>query len=201
MEIIFFSTSMDTISEWKIKHDIEHSVACYDLESLKNILAKIDDYILIADYDSVAVDINKMITSNTIPKNMIILEKSPEIATGKMLISHNVKAYGNSRMLSIHYIQMLQTVLDNKTWTYPELTAALSKLPTSEPLKEESISLLNNRLTSKEIEVVKLVLNGYTNDAVASTLNITTRTVKAHMSSIFSKLHVNDRVSLVILLK
>jgi DNA-binding NarL/FixJ family response regulator len=32
-------------------------------------------------------------------------------------------------------------------------------------------------------------------------MDITTRTVKAHISAIFSKLHINDRVSLVLLLK
>ena len=201
MEIIFFSANMEIVKEWRVKHDIEHSITCYDLVSLKNVLAELSDYILIADYDSVAGDINKMITSNSVPKNMIILEREPEIATGKMLIAHNVKAYGNARMLTVHFIQMLQTILDDKIWTYPELTAALSKISKDEPLKEESESLLNNRLTAKEIEVVKLILGGYTNDAIASALEITTRTVKAHVGSIFSKLHVNDRVSLVLLLK
>ncbi|MFA6138374.1 MAG: helix-turn-helix transcriptional regulator [Sulfurimonas sp.] len=201
MEIIFFSANMEIIKEWREKHDIEHSITCYDSASLKSALTELPDYILIADYDSVASDINKMITSNSVPNNMIILEKAPEIATGKMLIAHNVKAYGNARMLTIHFMQMLQTVLDDKIWTYPELTAALSKISKDEPLKEESESLLNNRLTAKEIEVIKLILGGYTNDAIASALDITTRTVKAHVSSIFSKLHVNDRVSLVLLLK
>lgn len=201
MEIIFFSSNMDTIDEWKKRHDIEYSVSCYDLDSLNDKLQEVEDYILIADYDSVANDINKMITSNTLPKNMIILEKAPEIATGKMLISHNIKAYGNSRMLTVHYLQMIQTVLDGKIWTYPELTAALSTTKKKDTLGQESITLLNNRLTTKEIEVVKLIISGYTNEAVATALGITTRTVKAHIGSIFNKLHVNDRVSLVLLLK
>jgi DNA-binding NarL/FixJ family response regulator len=201
MEIVFFSSNMEIIDEWKMRHDIEHSVSCYDIDSLNSVLAKSDDYILIADYDSVAVDINKMITSNSVPKNMIVLEKAPEIATGKMLLSHQIKAYGNTRMLSVHYMQMLETVLDNKIWSYPELTASISHSAANTSLSQESTSLLNNRLTTKEIEVVKLIITGYTNDAIASTLEITTRTVKSHISSIFSKLHVNDRVSLVLLLK
>ena len=192
---------METIDEWKIRHNIEHSVSCYDLNSLNGLLVGLEDYILIADYDSVAHDINKMITSNSVPKNMIVLERAPEIATGKMLISNGIKAYGNARMLSIHYMQMLQTVLDEKIWTYPELTAALAKNRANKSLSQESQSLLNNRLTTKEIEVTQLMMNGFTNDAIASALDITTRTVKAHVSSIFSKLHVNDRVSLVLLLK
>lgn len=201
MQLVFFSSNMDTIDEWKKKYEIEDSISCYDLESLYGSIAEGDTYLLIADYDSVANEINKMITSNTIPENTIILEKAPEIATGKMLIAHKVKAYGNTRMLDIHYRQMIQTVLDNKVWTYPELTASLSKSSRGDFLNQEAESLLNNRLTTKEIEVVKLIISGYTNDAIASALDITTRTVKAHISAIFSKLHVNDRVSLVLLLK
>lgn len=201
MEIIFFSSNMDTIDEWKNRHNIEYSSSCYDIDSLNDKLEEVEDYILIADYDSVANDINKMITSNTLPDNMIILERAPELATGKMLISHNVKAYGNSRMLTVHYLQMIQAVLDGKIWTYPELTAALSTSKTKDSLSQESMTLLNNRLTAKEIEVVKLIVSGYTNEAIASSLDITTRTVKAHIGSIFNKLHVNDRVSLVLLLK
>ena len=201
MQIVFFSANIDTIDEWKTKHEIEQSLSCYDLESLGTIASNLDDYILIADYDSVANDINKMITSNSVPQNMVILEKAPEIATGKMLLAHNIKAYGNARMLSIHYMQMIQTVLDNKVWTYPELTAALSKILVNNSLSQEAESLLNNRLTSKEIEVVQLVVSGYTNDAIATSLDITIRTVKAHITSIFAKLHVSDRISLVILLK
>jgi len=61
--------------------------------------------------------------------------------------------------------------------------------------------LIENRLSQKEQEVVYLILEGFVNDAIASRLEITTRTVKAHVSAIFSKLHINDRVSLVLLLK
>lgn len=201
MEIIFFSSNMDTIDDWRRRHDIESSESCFDMESLNAKLDETDEYILIADYDSVANEINKMITSNTLPQNLIILERAPEIATGRMLISHGVKAYGNTKMLTVHYLQMIQTVLDGKVWTYPALTAALTTNKKEASLSEDAMTLLNNRLTEKEIEVVKLIVNGYTNDAIASALDITTRTVKAHIGSIFNKLHVNDRVSLVLLLK
>jgi DNA-binding NarL/FixJ family response regulator len=60
---------------------------------------------------------------------------------------------------------------------------------------------LVQRLSKQETEVVKWVLQGLSNDAISQHLGITVRTVKAHISSIFSKLHVNDRLNLVLLLK
>ena len=201
MQIIFFSSNQNIINEWKQRHKVEKSTSCYDLESLKQEMDKYDNYVLVCDYDSIAHNLNTLISANSLPEYCIVLEKSPAITTGKMLISHGIKAYGNSRMLSVHYNQLLTTVIDGNVWTYPELTAALIKVSKNVKLNDDAKELIESRLTDKETEVVMLVLEGLTNDAIANTLSITVRTVKAHVSSIFSKLHVNDRVSLVLLLK
>ena len=201
MGIVLFSTDIDMIDEWKMRHSIDNYVSCYDVASLNNELAQSKSSVVISDYDSVASEINKLMSSNTLPEHLIILEKAPEIVTGKMLISHGVKAYGNSRMLTTHFRQMIQTVKDSKIWTYPELTSAIVKTNTPTLLNKDSQNLINNKLTDKEQEVVYLILQGLTNEAISNSLNITTRTVKAHIGSIFSKLHVNDRITLVLLLK
>jgi len=82
-----------------------------------------------------------------------------------------------------------------------ELTASLALKNTQNNLSEESQKLIEERLSEKERAVLTFILQGLTNDAIASSMGITTRTVKAHISSIFGKLHVNDRVSLILLLK
>jgi DNA-binding NarL/FixJ family response regulator len=192
---------MDIIDEWKQRHSIEGDFTCHDIDSLNNELKDNKQSILVSDYDSVASEINTLISSGFIPKNLIILEKEPSTVTGRMLILRGVKAYGNSRMLANHFSQMIKTVADGNIWTYPELTAALVKTTNKESLNGDALQLIKNRLSAKELEVIYLMFNGLTNDAIASALDITTRTVKAHVSSIFSKLHVNDRVSLILLLK
>ena len=200
MKVIYFSSNLDTLDEWKKRAKTHEYLLCYDIVSLHELTQKFEDkLIIVADFDSVAQDINKLIISNNVPKKMIVLEKTPEIVSGKMLISHGIKAYGNSRMLYLHYKQMLSAVTNGDVWTYPELTAALAKY--EDTLSQDTKELLERRLTEKEIAVVYAILEGLTNDAIAQKLEITTRTVKAHVSSIFSKLHVNDRVSLVLLLK
>ena len=202
MKVIFFSANMDMIDEWKLRHQLDDTFSCYDSKSLQKVLkGLLNPAIILADFDSVATDINKLISSNTLPKKIVILEKTPEIAAGKSLISHGVKAYGNSRMSNIHYQQMINAVSSEKVWTYPELTAALIKNTEKTSLNSYASSLIESRLTEKEKEALYLILSGLTNDAIAQKLEITTRTVKAHVSSIFSKLHVSDRVSLVLLLK
>ena len=55
-----------------------------------------------------------------------------------------------------------------------------------------------SHLTSREIEVAELAANGASNTSIASQCNITERTVKAHLSAVFEKLHVKDRLQLAL---
>jgi DNA-binding NarL/FixJ family response regulator len=201
MKTVLFSADENLLNEWQEKLGDRESFTAYDMQSLFDLCQEdMDSCVILADYDTLANEINKMVSSNSLPKYLVVLEKRPEILIGKNLVLHGVKAYGNARMLQLHFDQMLQAVTDNKVWTYPELTAELAKSKASS-LSEEAQNILQKRLTEKEQEVALLILEGLTNEAIANKLYITVRTVKAHISSIFQKLHVNDRLSLVLLLK
>jgi DNA-binding NarL/FixJ family response regulator len=52
-------------------------------------------------------------------------------------------------------------------------------------------------LTSREIEVLRLIANGNANKEVARKLSLTEETVKGHLKNIFAKLSVNDRTHAV----
>lgn len=56
-------------------------------------------------------------------------------------------------------------------------------------------------LTLRELDVAKMISKGESNKIIASLLNISERTVKAHLTSIFQKLNVQDRLHLAILFK
>ena len=202
MKIVFLSSNMDTVDELTVRHSIEDFITSSDLTSLEKISKSLDEeFILLADYDSVSSEINRLISLNKLPLYTIIIEKNPEITSGKMLISHKVKAYANTRISTVNFAQMITAVKENKVWTYPELTIALSNSVATPIINDDAKELIQNRLSPKEIEVIYLILDGLTNDAISKELEITTRTVKAHVSSIFSKLHVNDRLALILLLK
>ena len=50
-----------------------------------------------------------------------------------------------------------------------------------------------SELTRREIDVLKMIASGAFNKEIASTLNISERTVKNHVSNIFKKIEVSDR--------
>jgi two-component system, NarL family, response regulator LiaR len=57
---------------------------------------------------------------------------------------------------------------------------------------------LHEELTEREMEVLKLITEGKTNQEIADELFIALKTVKTHVSNILSKLQVQDRTQAVI---
>ena len=49
-------------------------------------------------------------------------------------------------------------------------------------------------LTVRELEVLKLVVEGKTNTEIAKEMIVSTNTAKAHVGNILNKMHVSDRV-------
>ncbi|MBN7795691.1 response regulator transcription factor [Parahaliea mediterranea] len=83
-------------------------------------------------------------------------------------------------------------------WMLPELVQRFMRLsqrvvPTPAPERPEL-----NELTARELMVAEQVARGASNQEIAAALAISERTVKAHLSSIFDKLDLRDRVQLAL---
>jgi len=113
-----------------------------------------------------------------------------------------------SNLLPDKVRQIFTTVQDGGVWIsstgLPQLLQRFKRLeemssknaPKNESAQQhEKIS----SLTPREREIVELVASGDCNKIIASKLNIADRTVKAHLSVIFQKLKVNDRLQLALL--
>lgn len=95
----------------------------------------------------------------------------------------------------------LHCVLHGEVWFRWEVISELVDGLASEPgISEEQQSLLAS-LTPKEMDVAKQVSHGATNKMIAKTMVITERTVKAHLTAIFHKLAIPDRLALAILIR
>jgi DNA-binding NarL/FixJ family response regulator len=56
---------------------------------------------------------------------------------------------------------------------------------------------LDERLTDRETTILSLVADGQANKQIASRLDLSTDTIKAHLKAVFAKLGVNDRTHAV----
>jgi two-component system nitrate/nitrite response regulator NarL len=64
----------------------------------------------------------------------------------------------------------------------------------------QHIAELTSKLTTREREVALEAAKGLSNKQIARNLDITERTVKAHLKHVFERLQVRDRLQLALLL-
>lgn len=99
--------------------------------------------------------------------------------------------------------QVALVVSHGGLWLGPDLmqrtAIAVARLTPPEPTPTPDSPL--DLLTPRERDVALQVAGGAANKEVARRLDITPRTVKAHMGAIFDKLGVRDRLQLVLLLR
>ena len=81
-----------------------------------------------------------------------------------------------------------------------KLVEYLAGLPEEKPPPEQvALSEPYDRLTPREMEVLKLIAEKLTNREIAQRLFISEHTVKAHAKAVFRKLHIDDRTQAIIM--
>jgi two-component system, NarL family, response regulator LiaR len=84
----------------------------------------------------------------------------------------------------------LRATHSGKTLFSPEITQVLLRAPSMKPSGDYN-------LTPRELEVLKLMIEGLNNTEIAAALVVSLATAKFHVSSILSKLQVSSRVEAV----
>lgn len=83
----------------------------------------------------------------------------------------------------------INTVVSGENYIQPKLIPALNNRLVARDVDKDKIE----SLTKRELEVLIQVANGMFNKEIATSLNISERTVKNHLSNIFKKIDVSDR--------
>ena len=88
--------------------------------------------------------------------------------------------------------EMLQAIRDvhqGKPWLSPEITRMLMRNSALKIASSSSIAAL----TERELEVLKLIAQGYADVDIADALVISKATVRFHVTNILNKLHLKNR--------
>lgn len=130
---------------------------------------------------------------------IVVLSNTPSQQEALLALHNGAAGYCHAQATP-HLLQQVATVVTNGgLWIGTELMsrilAATSQNHTCDP---DNPALA--QLTPREREVALAVGHGISNKEVAHQLSISERTVKAHLSAIFEKLEVRDRLQLVVLL-
>jgi two-component system nitrate/nitrite response regulator NarL len=159
--------------------------------------------------------------------DIILLKLYPAGGLGLEVISKLIKASREARIILMTTTEELQFCLQairegvlglvSKLQTPEVLVKAIKKVHSGEVWIEHSmmarlLSTDNNRtskagnhemkritqLSDREYELIRLISRGLKNKQIASQLSISESTVRHHLTSIYSKLGVSDRLELLV---
>jgi len=121
-----------------------------------------------------------------------------------ILSAHNDDAYVDQmtglgaagfllKQTSSHVLAMaIREVQKGKTFFSPSIAKRLSRRDQKSMDREGNSKKKNNRLSSREMEVLQLIAEGKPNKQVAAELGVTFKTVDKHRQHLMSKLNIHD---------
>ncbi|MCX6035782.1 MAG: response regulator transcription factor [Chloroflexi bacterium] len=125
---------------------------------------------------------------------ILILTLHEDEALLKEAIKAGAAGYILKRAAEAELISAIQVILRGDLYVDPSMVRGL--------LVESRPPQVNQRnptesLTPRETEIIKLIVEGYTNRQIGQELNISIRTVEGHRANISDKLGLHSRVELV----
>lgn len=135
------------------------------------------------------IEVLQDIKKRNIPVKVLILTVHNEIDYLLKAVDIGVDGYILKDSESSELKKAINAVVQGESYIQPNLIPSLNSRLVSRDSDKEKIE----SLTKRELEVLVQVANGMFNKEIATSLNISERTVKNHISNIFKKIEVNDR--------
>ena len=144
------------------------------------------------DLDGIAV--TKKITPQFPTVKILVLTLHEDEALLRAALKAGASGYILKRAAETELISAIHTILRGDLYVDPSM---VRKLLSDETPHVVTQAKSNEALTPREIEVLKLIVQGYTNRQIGEELNISVRTAESHRANLSDKLGLHSRVELV----
>ena len=109
-------------------------------------------------------------------------------------IKAGANAYCSKEINPQKLVTVVQSVLDGAAWFDPAISHVVLKAATTHQVNEVTPVKTDYNLTAREMQILKLITEGYSNTDITQELSLSINTIKVHVASILQKLEVNDRL-------
>lgn len=182
---------------------------CGDFKSAKECLEHLKKFpvdIVISDiklFDSNGIELTRIIKNEHSSTKVIIVSTSKDEDIILASLAIGAVGYVLKNNFNNELKNIIKMVMKGEFHLDLEIAKmAFSSLPCPNTKDLENLyenKRLKNSLTERELEVLKLLTDGKTNQEIAKEIIISTNTAKAHVGSILTKLNVEDRVQAAVM--
>jgi DNA-binding NarL/FixJ family response regulator len=178
-----------------------------DRATLERSLTALRPAVLIIDLAmpdvTTSEDLHAVLQLNAVTK-AIVMTEAPTEAEGVAVLRAGARGYCQRDLDATLLRKAVDVVQKGELWAGRTLTSQLLEELTARVEERERdmaarVTVRLQRLTRREREIALLVGGGASNKEIGNKLGVTERTVKAHLTAIFRKLGVTDRLRLALL--
>ena len=113
-------------------------------------------------------------------------------------VKAGASAYCSKEINPCDIALILLSVLQGAIWFDSSVSQYILDIIKNDNKKVNNNSNCNYNLTKRELQVLSLIKEGFSNTEIAKKLHLSINTVKAHVSNIMQKLEVDDRTQAAI---
>jgi DNA-binding NarL/FixJ family response regulator len=140
------------------------------------------------------IEATKQIKAESPEQRIIMLTSHDDDRHVFAALSAGADGYCLKEAPSQQLVMAIKAVSEGVAWLDPGIAGrVLRSIGTGEKEKEDEKSNPASALSSRELDVLRLVVDGSTNQEIADKLVLSVETVKTHMRHIMEKLAVSDR--------
>ncbi len=206
MDIVIYTPVEGLADRWsKIlgsKYVILHA---QDMAELEKLLLRVHSELLVLHEKGLPYEKITVLRQKSPASRFFVLSDRPDEAKGLALLQLGVVGFGNSYMAEERLLAAVEVLLSGSVWMNQKIMQKLiMSLNVGERVEDFSVKMDAPdgplaMLSNREFQIAQLVARGFSNMEIGAELGIVERTVKAHLSSIFSKVGVRGRLSLALL--
>lgn len=149
------------------------------------------------DWQETVSIIKKLQKIHNAPRVLLVGKEEPESNDLFEVMKIGVAGYISREYLSTDLLSAIQRVESRQIYLSQSMLTRFFQAFQAYAKQPEQ-RCLSLRLSGREQEVLKLLVQGYSNEAIARSLFISIATVKAHFTSIFEKLEVKTRTQAIV---
>lgn len=138
------------------------------------------------------IDAVKLIKKQMPEKKVLMLTMHDEKAMIKMMMEIGADGYLLKNSPKVELLKALESLSNNESYFSEEVNSVLLQ-----PDKAKVNGSLLNDLTEREIEIIKLVADGFSNKQIGEKLFISHRTVDTHRTNLMNKISVHNVAGIV----
>jgi len=202
--IILACSNKKILSRWRTAlRSIDEAVVSTDVGSLLGYINEYPEHVIVLHYSLDGLGGLEGITKlcSDIPTGrFLILEDVPDDMHGIELVRSGALGYGNTYLDPSVMIEAIKVIERGEIWVSKRLIQWLvNNCPNMGLNNNDNADAPFKQLTISELKILNYIKEGDSNKVIANKLNISDRTVKAHLTSIFRKTGVKDRLHLALL--